>query len=137
MNKSVHKHAKQTRKVCLQMTISRCPGTVVKGASGVAGTQTLTSGGGLGGLGGSTNNTVAGAVDQRGAQVSCDWRRAGHVTPVLTCDWSRCPAPSATRGTATDGAGFRTAARATPANAPAIRGGKGGLLHFNVRMYYI
>ena len=78
MNKSVHKHAKQTRKVCLQMTISRCPGTVVKGASGVAGTQTLVSGGGLGGLGGlggSTNNTVAGAVDQRGAQVSCGWWR--------------------------------------------------------------
>ena len=63
--------------VYLHMTISRCPGSVVKGASGVAGTQTLVSGGGLGGLGGlggglgsSTNNTVAGAVDQRGAQVS-------------------------------------------------------------------
>ena len=127
--------------VYLHMTISRCPGSVVKGASGVAGTQTLVSGGGLGGLGGglggSSNNTVAGAVDQRGAQVSCDWWRAGHVTPVLTSDWSRCPAPFATRGTVTDGAGFRTAARATPASVPGIRGGRGGLLHVKNRMYYI
>ena len=23
----------------------------------------------------------------RGFQVSCDWRRTGHVTPVLTSDW--------------------------------------------------
>ena len=22
-------------------------------------------------------------------QVSCDWRRAGHVTSILPCDWSR------------------------------------------------
>ena len=22
-------------------------------------------------------------------QVSCDWRRAGHVTTILPCDWSR------------------------------------------------
>ena len=24
-------------------------------------------------------------------QVSCDWRRAGHVTPVLTSDWLQSP----------------------------------------------
>ena len=27
--------------------------------------------------------------DRLGGEVSCDWWRAGHVTPVLTSDWSR------------------------------------------------
>ena len=25
-----------------------------------------------------------------GSKVSCDWWRAGHVTSILVCDWSRC-----------------------------------------------
>ena len=30
--------------------------------------------------------------------VSCDWRRAGHVTTILVSDWSRCTTSAATTG---------------------------------------
>ena len=44
--------------------------------------------------------TAAGIQDRSCvAQVSCDWWRAGHVTPVLTSDWSSWPpAPSPPTG---------------------------------------
>ena len=45
------------------------------------------------------------------AQVSCDWRRAGHVTTVLTSDWSgggTCPRPPTRRGLRARGRPGRT-----------------------------